>query len=61
LSYLLGKKGTAVTPLRPAGIMEVEGSRFDVVSEGSYVPAGAPVEVVKVEGRRIVVRTGDRF
>jgi len=56
LYYLTGKKGTSVTPLRPAGIVLIEGSRFDVVSEGSYVPQGVAVEVIKVEGRRVVVR-----
>jgi membrane-bound serine protease (ClpP class) len=56
LHYLTGKKGTSITPLRPAGIVEIESSRYDVVSEGSYVPQGVAVEVVKVEGRRVVVR-----
>lgn len=56
LYFLTGKTGQSTTPLRPAGIAEIEGSRYDVVSEGSYIPAGANVEVIKVEGRRIVVR-----
>lgn len=55
LRFLLGKKGTAVTPLRPSGIVLIEGSRYDVVSEGSYLPKGIDVEVIKVEGRRVVV------
>ncbi|MGI6308310.1 MAG: NfeD family protein [Dethiobacteria bacterium] len=55
--YLTSKTGQSITPLRPAGIAEIEGSRFDVVSEGSYIPAGANIEVIKVEGRRIVVRS----
>lgn len=54
-SYLIGKTGRSVTPLRPAGIAEIEGSRFDVVSEGSFIPAGTDIEVIMVEGRRIVV------
>ncbi len=56
-SYLLGKTGRSMTPLRPAGIAEIEGSRFDVVSEGSYIPAGTDIKVVAVEGRRIVVHS----
>ncbi|NMB40965.1 MAG: nodulation protein NfeD, partial [Firmicutes bacterium] len=55
LSHLIGKKGTSATPLRPAGIVLIEGSRFDVISEGSFIPQGVDVEVVKVEGRRVVV------
>jgi membrane-bound serine protease (ClpP class) len=32
----LGKSGTALSPLRPAGIAEIEGERVDVVSEGDH-------------------------
>ncbi|HHT46815.1 MAG TPA: nodulation protein NfeD [Firmicutes bacterium] len=56
-SHLAGKRGKSITPLRPAGIAEIEGSRLDVVSEGTYIPAGVEIEVIKVEGRRIVVRS----
>jgi membrane-bound serine protease (ClpP class) len=53
----LGRTGTTISPLRPAGRMEFEdGERLDVVSEGSYIPAGKKVKVMKTEGRRIVVR-----
>jgi len=52
----LGKQGTARTPLRPAGIADIDGARVDVVSDGEYVDEGAPLEVVSVEGNRIVVR-----
>jgi len=53
---LAGKRGRAVTPLRPAGVVEIEGRRYDVVSSGQFVPAGTPVEVVRVQGSRIEVR-----
>ncbi|MDZ4347595.1 MAG: NfeD family protein [Candidatus Binatia bacterium] len=52
----LGKTGTALSPLRPAGIAEIEGERVDVVSEGDLIEAGAPVVVTGVDGNRIVVR-----
>jgi membrane-bound serine protease (ClpP class) len=55
LHYLIGKKGSSVTPLRPAGIALIDSSRFDVVSEGSYIPQGVAIKVIKVEGRRVVV------
>ncbi|HHU76705.1 MAG TPA: nodulation protein NfeD [Firmicutes bacterium] len=57
LSFLMGKRGLAVTPLRPAGIVEMEGSRYNVVSEGAFVFTGESVEVIKVEGNRVVVRS----
>jgi membrane-bound serine protease (ClpP class) len=52
----LGKHGTTLSPLRPAGIAEIDGERVDVVSMGGYVDAGQPVEVIRVEGPRIVVK-----
>ena len=53
---LVHQTGQAVTPLRPAGIAVIEGQRLDVVTAGEFVPAGEPIEVVKVEGNRVVVR-----
>lgn len=53
---LLGAIGTAATMLRPAGMAQF-GERFlDVVTEGGFVPAGAQVRVVEIEGNRIVVK-----
>jgi membrane-bound serine protease (ClpP class) len=52
----LGKQGTAVSPLRPAGIADIEGKRVDVVSEGEWIDATTPIEVIRVDGNRIVVR-----
>jgi membrane-bound serine protease (ClpP class) len=54
--HWLGRSGTAVSPLRPAGIAEIDGVRIDVVSDGAFVDAGTPVEVTRVDGNRIVVR-----
>jgi membrane-bound serine protease (ClpP class) len=53
---LLGENGIAVTVLRPGGVAEFGDRRFDVVSSGEYIPAGVPVRVVNVKGRRIEVR-----
>jgi membrane-bound serine protease (ClpP class) len=52
---LVGKAGSAATDLRPAGIMEIGAERWDVVTEGGFVPRGARVRVVQVKGNRIVV------
>jgi membrane-bound serine protease (ClpP class) len=52
----LGKSGTAISPLRPSGIAEVEGERVDVVSDGEVIEAGAHLVVSRVDGNRIVVR-----
>jgi len=53
---LLGKVGVTLTPLRPAGTVQVENERLDVVSEGSYINSNKKVAIIQVEGSRIVVR-----
>ncbi len=53
---LLGRTAKTSTPLRPAGAIELDGERIDVVSEGIYIDRGKDVTIVKVEGSRIVVR-----
>ena len=53
---LLGKNGVAVTKLRPAGVVVIDEARYDVVSEGAFIEPGVSVQVVGVEGARIVVR-----
>ena len=50
-----GKKGVAITVLRPAGIGLFDGVRLDVVAAGSFIEEGSKIEVIEVEGRRIVV------
>lgn len=52
----LGKQGHAASVLRPAGIADIEGERVDVVSDGALIERGAPIQVLHVDGNRIVVR-----
>jgi membrane-bound serine protease (ClpP class) len=52
----LGKRGTAASALRPAGIAHIEGERVDVVSDGDFIEAGERIEVTRVDGNRVVVR-----
>ncbi len=56
LRELLGKNGSAQTDLRPSGIARIDGKRMNVVTEGAYVEANTELEVVEVEGNRVVVR-----
>ena len=53
---LVGMTGTALTPLRPAGTAAFGERRVDVVSQGSFVDAGASVEVVSARGARVEVK-----
>lgn len=52
----LGKTGRATSPLRPAGIAEIDGMRVDVVSDGEHIDAGETIRVTRVDGNRVVVR-----
>ncbi len=56
LNYLLGKHGIAKTDLRPAGIVTIDEINFNVMSEVEYISAGSEVEIIKVEGSKLVVR-----
>lgn len=56
LDYLLGKNGIAITDLRPAGSVDIDGVKFDVISEGEYIPVGSEVEIFKVNGVKLVVK-----
>ncbi|MFD2612743.1 NfeD family protein [Paenibacillus gansuensis] len=57
---LLHQTGTSLTPLRPAGTIQVGGQRVDVVTEGEFIAAGKPVRIMKIEGSRVVVRETDK-
>lgn len=53
---LTGSTGVALSDLHPSGVAEIEGMQVDVVTAGDYIPAGAPIEVVRDERYRRVVR-----
>jgi membrane-bound serine protease (ClpP class) len=53
---LVGKAGIASSELRPAGMAVIEGERLDVVSDGEWLPSGTPVQVVRAEAMKLVVR-----
>jgi membrane-bound serine protease (ClpP class) len=52
---MLGRQGTALTPLRPAGTAVIDGKKVDVVTRGEFIPSGAPIVVIDVTGNRTVV------
>lgn len=55
-TWLLHKEGRTLTQLRPAGTALIEGRHVDVVSEGQYVESAVTVQVISVNGSRVVVR-----
>lgn len=56
MQVLVGKSGRTLSVLRPAGIGDFDGVRLNVVTEGGYIDREKPIEIVSVDGSRIVVR-----
>lgn len=56
LAALAGRRGVTETTLRPSGTVTLDGARIDVVTDGDWVEPGTAVEVVRVEGVRVIVR-----
>ena len=57
LVNLVGKSGKSITPLRPAGAALINDQRVDVVTLGDFINADVEIEVILVEGSRVVVRS----
>lgn len=53
---LVGSKGIALTPLRPSGTAEINSKRVDVVTDSEFIEKGKLVEVIQVDGMRVVVK-----
>lgn len=55
-SALVGETARTVTPLRPAGTIEVGEERYSASAQGTYIAQDEEVEIVRVEGNQIFVR-----
>jgi membrane-bound serine protease (ClpP class) len=53
---LLGAIGVTVTELRPAGKARFGDEFVDVVAEGSFLEPGKRVQVIEIDGMRVVVK-----
>ena len=51
----VGDRGVADSLLRPAGRVKINGRVVDVVSDGSFVDQGVPIQVIKINGNVITV------
>ena len=52
---LVGKSGTVVTTLRPIGVAEIDGKRYDVMTESQWLQVGSAIRVTGVDGSKITV------
>ena len=57
-SKYLGLQGNALTDLRPSGKVEIKGlpKTCDIIAETGFIESGSDIEVIKTDGRRIIVR-----
>lgn len=54
MEYLLGKKGVAVTDLRPSGKGEFDGVKLDVITTG-YIKKGSNLTITEIKNNKIFV------
>lgn len=56
LKALEGKQGRALTLLRPAGAIEIDGQRIDALSDSVVIEPGTPIIVANVIGLKVIVK-----
>jgi membrane-bound serine protease (ClpP class) len=54
--HWIGMEGVAVTALRPAGQIEIDGTRLSAASTGDFIEKGSPVLVTGREGDHYVIK-----
>ncbi|WP_070120659.1 NfeD family protein [Bacillus marinisedimentorum] len=57
---LIGKEGVTKTPFHPVGTIEIDGQSYSAVTDGKWLEAGREIEVVSVDGTKIVVTAAER-
>jgi membrane-bound serine protease (ClpP class) len=58
--HLIGRAGVALTKMLPSGAIRIDDQTYDAVSIGAPIEVGQVIEVVRVDGTRIVVQATDR-
>jgi membrane-bound serine protease (ClpP class) len=56
---MIGVTGEALTPLRPSGTAQINGTRIDVTAVGDFLESGEQVVVIAADGMRVAVRRKD--
>ncbi|MCC5831807.1 MAG: hypothetical protein JJU12_02045 [Chlamydiales bacterium] len=55
----IGAVGVVISPLRTAGKVEIEGEYYDAVSSGRFIDKGVKVQVVGIEGSKMIVEEAE--
>lgn len=53
---LIGVEGRSISILRPSGFIEINGSKYDAISEDGFISLDSEVVVSKIENNQIYVR-----
>ncbi|MBH0229889.1 nodulation protein NfeD [Halobacillus sp. KCTC 3957] len=53
---LVNKKGKALTDMRPVGTVQIDGEEYSAVSNGQWIKKEDEVQVVSVDGTKILVK-----
>jgi len=56
IARYVGKEGEAVTDLRPAGKINIDGEEFDAVSLSGFIEAGTKIKAERFENAQLYVR-----
>lgn len=56
LQAFLGRVGQAISPLRPGGLVQIDGERLHAIGDGFIIESGTAVQVVEIRGTRVVVQ-----
>ncbi|WP_066069245.1 NfeD family protein [Alkalithermobacter thermoalcaliphilus] len=52
----IGKIGVSISDLRPSGKIRVDDEILDAISESSYIERGRAVQIIQINGNKIIVR-----
>ena len=55
----LNRKGTALTVLRPAGFIEIDGTRLSASTNGEFLANGTAVKVTGTKGTQLLVQSAN--
>ena len=59
LNQLVGQYGRCITPLKPVGLIDLDGRKLEGSAEEGLLPVGTLVQVVQVRGNRVSVRRAE--
>ncbi len=60
LETLKGSTGKTLTPMRPSGMVELNGRRVDALTEGLMLDPNTPVKCIEIKAGRVIVRKIDK-